>query len=205
MLVPLSDKHPFPYNMEVSQGSPEALATSENHHLLDLDTMALQRKYNCWICTFLWWAQEALCAGYLKFFSSYFKFSRRTLWWIQCNDDCFLFCSRLYFLKRLIWRHGTISMKTTRLLSNTDLGNKSFYFPFWNSYKIKFSCKITTSVTHVVYVSFSVQSPVGGHMLKKINWIECQSGYCLRCSWSVDHGLFEGWSRVWFGPWPRMP
>lgn len=158
---------------------------------------------------YIFLAQEALCAGYLKFFSFYFKFSRRTLWWIQCYYDCFLFCYRLYFLKRLIWRRGTISMKTTRLLSNTDLGNKSFYFPFID-FEIRARLtsvmqRLQLQLCNVMYVSFSVRSSLGGHMLKQINWTWCQSGYCLRCPWSVNHGSFEGWSRVWFGTWPQMP
>ena len=86
-------------------------------------------------------------------------------------------------------------MKTTRLLSNTDLGNISFYFPFMDfeiRTRLNSVAKLQLQLRHVMYVSFSVRSSLGGHMLKQINWTRCQSGYCLRCSWSVEHGLFEG-------------
>lgn len=59
MLVPLSNKHPHPFHVEVSLWDPSISADawfsrSSCDDLLDLDTMALQRKYNCRICTFFW-------------------------------------------------------------------------------------------------------------------------------------------------------
>lgn len=87
-------------------------------------------------------------------------------------------------------------MKTTRLLSNTDLGNKSCYFPFIDfEIRARLSSvmqRLQLQLCNVMYVSFSVRPSLGGHMLEQINWTWCQSGYCLRCPWSVNHGSFEG-------------
>ena len=70
-------------------------------------------------------------------------------------------------------------MKMTKLLSNTDLGNKSFYLPFMDfinklHFEIHARCSLTfiqrlqLHLRHVMYVSFIVP-PLDRHAPKGIN------------------------------------
>ena len=61
------------HSLSLIQGSPEAPATSENRHLLDLGAPTTLEKLQT-----LFWvgsARKEMFAGYFKFFFDYFKFS----------------------------------------------------------------------------------------------------------------------------------